>query len=252
MLRALVFAVVIAAISYGVYKAIPQPDYGNGRFSPDGVRVFSETELKQFDGSDADKPLLLCILGEVYDVSAGAKYYGKEHGYNVFLAQDASRAFHTGEFDKVIDDVRDLDVMAVADIIGWRDFYRKHKTYHFVGVLAGLYYDASGAPTNALRDVDHMGNQAENAKAHEEKQMKEFPSCIMKHDGTTRKTDISCPTDNEARYPRLLKWIHKGSLKEAARCACFTGRELSRGVTIGSAEVYEGCAPQDKECTIQQ
>lgn len=39
-------------------------------------RDYTLEELKQFNGSDAKKPLLMGIKGKVYDVSAGERFYG--------------------------------------------------------------------------------------------------------------------------------------------------------------------------------
>lgn len=41
------------------------------------------------------------ILGEVFDVSKGEKYYGKKGAYKGFVGRDASRAFITGDFSEV-------------------------------------------------------------------------------------------------------------------------------------------------------
>lgn len=43
----------------------------------------------------------LSILGEVFDVSKGAKHYGRGGGYQGFTGRDASRAFVTGDFTEV-------------------------------------------------------------------------------------------------------------------------------------------------------
>ena len=42
--------------------------------------------------------MLLSIAGEVYDVSAGQRYYGKGQAYHGLVGRDASRAFITGDF----------------------------------------------------------------------------------------------------------------------------------------------------------
>ncbi|CAN0392758.1 unnamed protein product, partial [Ectocarpus sp. 13 AM-2016] len=38
------------------------------------------------------------ILGEVFDVSKGAKHYGKGGAYESFTGKDASRSFVSGNF----------------------------------------------------------------------------------------------------------------------------------------------------------
>ena len=61
------------------------------------VRVVTEEELKTKNGKDSDE-MWLSILGEVYDVTDGKKYYGEGSPYNIFLGRDASASFVTGNF----------------------------------------------------------------------------------------------------------------------------------------------------------
>jgi hypothetical protein len=217
-----------------------------------GMKLFTDEMLRLHDGSDPSKPLLLCVLGEVFDVTSGAKHYGKGSGYNVFVGKDGSRSFHSGDWNNPQADVRDLNVMAIADVIGWREFYRKHETYNQVGYMIGLYYDENGNPTTALQEVEAVGAKAADVKSHEDKLMKTYPGCDMAHTAADRKTKISCTSDDEPRYPRLLTWKHIGTGETARRCACFSGRELSRKLDVGEVEVYAGCQASDRACTIQQ
>ena len=51
----------------------------------DGARkVFSKEELKKYTGEDGSPGLYLAILGQVFDVSRGAKHYGPKGGYHFF------------------------------------------------------------------------------------------------------------------------------------------------------------------------
>ena len=61
------------------------------------VRVVTEEELKTKNGKDSDE-MWLSILGEVYDVTDGKKFYGEGSPYNIFLGRDASASFVTGNF----------------------------------------------------------------------------------------------------------------------------------------------------------
>ena len=49
-------------------------------------------ELKQYNGVDSAKPILVAIKGHVYDVTAGKEFYGQGGPYNLFTGIDASRA----------------------------------------------------------------------------------------------------------------------------------------------------------------
>ena len=217
-----------------------------------GLIVFTKDQLKLHDGSNPDLPLLLCILGEVFDVSDGAKFYAKGEGYNVFLGQDSSRSFHSGDWTDVNDDVRDLNVMAIQDVTGWREFYRNHKVYRKVGVVVGLYFDENGLETEAFHDVEKLAAEADTVQAREDDIKKMYPGCDMLHEAAKRTTRIECSSPDEKRFPRLMKWIHSGTKKETARCACFTGRELSRNLPVGVLEVYDGCQPHENVCLVYQ
>lgn len=40
-------------------------------------RLFTPEELAKYDGTDADLPVYLAVLGRVYDVTEGREFYGK-------------------------------------------------------------------------------------------------------------------------------------------------------------------------------
>lgn len=217
-----------------------------GTLRKSGVRVFTRSELKQFDGSDPSKPLLLVVLGEVFDVTEGERHYSKGQGYNVFIGQDASRAFHSGEFDKVVEDVRDLSVSAMQDVIGWRRFYRQHATYRFVGVVEGLYYDSNGEMTPALDEVNANEQKAEEVRRVEDALAKRYPNCNMKYTRALEQTEIHCTPNEmgEARYPRTFHWTNKGTGAPAARCVCLTEKEINGQLPLPdgtSIDAIEGC-----------
>ena len=55
----------------------------------------TQSELEDGDGVDG-APAYVALRGRVYDVSAGAKFYGAGKPYHHFVGHDASRAFATG------------------------------------------------------------------------------------------------------------------------------------------------------------
>ncbi|RZB70436.1 Membrane-associated progesterone-binding protein 4 [Glycine soja] len=61
-------------------------------------RLFSAEELSLLNGTDEGLPILLGILGSVFDVTKGKSHYGSGGGYNHFAGRDASRAFVSGNF----------------------------------------------------------------------------------------------------------------------------------------------------------
>ena len=68
------------------------------------VKVFSKEELSQY----VSNPLYLVVLGEVFDVTTGERFYAKGSGYHCFIGKDNSAAFHTGKFNDTQEDIRGL------------------------------------------------------------------------------------------------------------------------------------------------
>ena len=87
----------------------------------------------------------MAILGEIYDVSKGEKYYGvqstnkllfieknvfagENSGYHCFVAKDGCRAYITGQFvTDLTDDVSDFNAEKHGGLVEWRQFYRDHE-----------------------------------------------------------------------------------------------------------------------------
>ncbi|KAK2826691.1 hypothetical protein Q5P01_020905 [Channa striata] len=63
------------------YKAAKKP-----------VRLFTEEELKRYDGSEEGRPIYMAVKGVVFDVSKGKEFYGKEAPYNALVGKDSTRA----------------------------------------------------------------------------------------------------------------------------------------------------------------
>jgi membrane-associated progesterone receptor component len=61
-------------------------------------KVYTPTTLEPFHGKDGGR-ILLAISGVVYDVSAGANFYGPGGMYGNFAGRDASRGMAKQSFD---------------------------------------------------------------------------------------------------------------------------------------------------------
>ena len=107
--------------------------------SPSGTRLFTRNELAAHGPNGPLKPILLSVLGRVYDVDRAPEYYGPKGGYKFFAGRDGSRAYVTGEFNEkgLTDDVEGLTPFQIGEIEGWTKFYEKE--YTFVGKLIGRY-----------------------------------------------------------------------------------------------------------------
>ncbi|KAL6549626.1 Membrane steroid-binding protein 2 [Orobanche hederae] len=81
----------------------------------------SAEELKQYDGSDPKKPLLVTIKGQIYDVTHSRVFYGPGGPYAAYAGKDASRAFAKMSFEtnNVSGDVAGLDVLELETLQDW-------------------------------------------------------------------------------------------------------------------------------------
>src|SRR4051812_25376872 len=92
---------------------------------PEGGRWISESELKEHDGSDPEKPIYLVIMRRVYDVTKGAEHYAKGKSYNVFVGKDNSRAFLGHEASRggrPLSDVSGLTEQEMGEMNNWVSF----------------------------------------------------------------------------------------------------------------------------------
>ena len=105
----------------------------------DGIGVLmTKEELARDHG-----PLLLSIVGHVFDVSAGAHFYGPGKPYNSFTRRDATRAFATGDFESdLTESIEGLSEKECSSILSWLSFYKGSSKYHFVGyVRDSVFFD---------------------------------------------------------------------------------------------------------------
>ncbi|GFP84791.1 membrane steroid-binding protein 1 [Phtheirospermum japonicum] len=92
-------------------------------------------ELKQYDGSDPQKPLLMAIKGQIYDVTQSRMFYGPGGPYALFAGKDASRALAKMSFeDKDLNgDLTGLGVFELEALQDWE--YKFMGKYVKVGTV---------------------------------------------------------------------------------------------------------------------
>ncbi|GAA6096563.1 neudesin isoform X1 [Tachysurus ichikawai] len=56
------------------------------------VRLFTDEELRRYDGSEDGQPIYMAVKGVVFDVTSGKQFYGKGAPYNALVGKDSTRA----------------------------------------------------------------------------------------------------------------------------------------------------------------
>ncbi|XP_073125602.1 membrane steroid-binding protein 1-like [Henckelia pumila] len=95
----------------------------------------SEGDLKHYDGSDPNKPLLMAIKGQIYDVTQSRMFYGPGGPYALFAGKDASRALAKMSFDEkdLNGDLMGLGVFELDALQDWE--YKFMSKYVKVGTV---------------------------------------------------------------------------------------------------------------------
>ncbi|XP_054264894.1 neuferricin-like isoform X1 [Macrosteles quadrilineatus] len=220
--------------------------------------LFTEEEIKQFNGISKDKRLYLAILGNVFDVSKAAKYYGPGETYNAFTGRDGSRAFVTGDFTEsgLTDDVEGLTLQELRSLNDWVKFYFKEYTYK--GKLVGRYYDKTGNPTGYLHKLQLKLEEADRDEKDKNKYKLMYPPCNVewtpeegsrvwcsKRSGGIERDWIGVPR----------KFYEPGG--SSYRCACVNNADLPQVISPETGKVrsknieeYEDCHPKSSSCFV--
>uniref|UniRef100_A0A3B4B8D5 Cytochrome b5 heme-binding domain-containing protein n=1 Tax=Periophthalmus magnuspinnatus TaxID=409849 RepID=A0A3B4B8D5_9GOBI len=115
------------------------------------VRLFTEEELRKYDGSVVNTHFCRCIISVVGKI----KFYGKDAPYNAMVGKDSSRAVAKMSLDPddLTSDTTDLteEQLQSLDSI----FEGTYKTkYPIVGYTASRILNQDGTPNEAFRPED--------------------------------------------------------------------------------------------------
>lgn len=188
-----------------------------------GARVWTTDDLALHDGEDQSKPLLLAIMGEVYDVGPGARFYAPGQGYSGMAGKDASRAMSTGNFkEDATPSLHGFSKEQVADVMQWRSFYRNHEQYRFVGFLQGVYYSEEGAATPTLQNLEEAQSLVEKATKAMKAARERYKACNSKTKQEDRNLELWCDPGYHGvgTEPVYLTAYIAESKKEESWCAC--------------------------------
>ncbi|XP_021615786.1 membrane steroid-binding protein 2 [Manihot esculenta] len=128
----------------------------------------SEEELKQYDGSDPKKPLLMAIKGQIYDISQSRMFYGPGGPYALFAGKDASRALAKMSFEDkdLTGDISGLGPFELDALQDWE--YKFMSKYVKVGTIK--------TPVPATGEATSAGEPAETKEADVAKPAEDGPS----------------------------------------------------------------------------
>lgn len=230
-------------------KYFPRNEYhGKNEIIPPKLKLFTDLELGKYTGENNGK-IYLSILGKVFDVTNGRKYYGKGESYHGFAGKDASKAFITGDFtvSGLTDDLSDVSPNDLADLRDWLLMYEKDYSYR--GKLIGRFYDSDGEPTPYLKSIEEKIHKIDVEKREINSFKNKYPPCNVewtpesgsriwcsKQSGGIKRSWVGVPR----------KFYEPGSTKH--RCACVnTAEDISKG----KFSEYEGCQPDSTSCFIK-
>ncbi|KAM3341842.1 hypothetical protein P3S68_026808 [Capsicum galapagoense] len=80
----------------------------------------TEEELRAYNGSDSEKPLLMAIKENIYNVSTSKMFYSPSGSYAMLAGRDASRAlaqlsFKLEDFNGSLEDLSDAQLKILQD-----------------------------------------------------------------------------------------------------------------------------------------
>ena len=100
------------------------------------------SELSAYNGTDPSKPLLMGCMGDVFDVTSGAGFYGPGGPYGVFAGKDASRGLARMEIEYRGSDISDLSGSQLTTLQEWHDKFESK--YPVVGRIVDSSEPNSG------------------------------------------------------------------------------------------------------------
>ena len=175
-------AVAAAAALYhvvsGIFAGPPPPPPPRPRDEPEAEPLpppvqlgeVSEEELRQYDGSDPKKPLLMAIKGQIYDVTQSRMFYGPGGPYALFAGKDASRALAKMSFEPqdLTGDISGLGPFELDALQDWE--YKFMGKYVKVGTVKKTVPVEDGAPSTSPETTETAAAaEPEKAPATEEK-----------------------------------------------------------------------------------
>ncbi|KAG7962196.1 hypothetical protein I3843_09G053300 [Carya illinoinensis] len=136
---------------------------GTNDGNPVQLGDMTEQQLRAYNGSDSNKPILMAIKGQIYDVSSSRMFYGPGGPYGMFAGREASRALALLSFNPqdINGNLEGLDDSELEILQDWEDkFIEKYaKVGQLVPEGTRIEHPESGDK------VEESRNPQEKAKA---------------------------------------------------------------------------------------
>lgn len=135
------------------------------------LEELAEYDGRELPGTNGNAPLFLSVRGRIYDVTAGAAFYGPGRSYHKLVGKDATRAFCTGclEPECLISSVKGLTDLQQKEAERWVELYEHHDKYKLVGRLrvpASLSSEDEQELAEASAEEVEYALEAESRKPH--------------------------------------------------------------------------------------
>ncbi|XP_073339144.1 neudesin [Pagrus major] len=119
------------------------------------VRLFTEEELKRYDGREEGQPIYMAVKGVVFDVSKGKEFYGKDAPYNSLVGKDSTRAVAKMSLDPedLTSDTTGLTKEQLESLDSVFEGTYKRK-YPIVGYTASRILNEDGSPNEDFKPED--------------------------------------------------------------------------------------------------
>ncbi|XP_026157350.1 neudesin [Mastacembelus armatus] len=119
------------------------------------VRLFTEEELKRYDGSEEGQPIYMAVKGVVFDVTKGREFYGKDAPYNALVGKDSTRAVAKMSLDPA-DLTSDTTGLTEEQLKSLDSIFEgTYKTkYPIVGYTASRILNEDGSPNRDFKPED--------------------------------------------------------------------------------------------------
>lgn len=190
--------------------------------------------------------IYLSIVGHVFDVTPGAKFYDKNGSYSFFAYKDGSRAYATGRFGdekEIVADVSDFKPVQCLAVHNWLQFFVNHQTYKQVGYMIGYYFSERGDETEEMKKFKNCVEEGNKVKQidDDEKAKKE---CNFQWDIPAKKKKYWCKSnDLVPRKAIFMENAKTGAVKEI--CTCIAVHDIDKRKDLLQ---YSACPPFDREC----